>query len=133
MKLQPLARFEYDPVYRANYAVVVSRPNDFRSSLRKLLKRAPVDVAEIMEMTAESIDDCDGRCWRLRPQVAQKNAYLYVIWVRAGVDVSVLVHELLHAVIHCFHDRGVEIALDHEEALTYYVQMLLRWAMGVRR
>lgn len=135
MNLRPTAKSVYDPVYRANYFLIVSRPQDFHPTLRKLLRPTSLrpDTEELVRLTSADLLENNGRCFRLSPRVKGKTQSVIVMWVRAGTDVSVLVHEILHAVIWVFGDRGAHVDQDNDEAFTYYVQWLIRWSLGLRQ
>lgn len=130
MRLRPGARDFYDPIYRVTYVVIISRPEEFRPTLKKLLRVTvrPAPAASIWAWTTHDVSTCNGRVWRLEPGKAQ----VVVIWLRAGGDMGTLVHEVWHAARWVLETRGVRgISEDLDEPMAYYLQWITRRALGI--
>lgn len=133
MKLRPFARAFADTIYRTDYFVVCSAPIDFLPALRKLLtKNVNVGLANgiIDGVSAHSVDECNGRCWRL--EMSSRN-HIAVIYLRPGADVSVVTHEAWHAAFWVFQERAVRLDCGlsprdngADEPMAYYLQWLVR-------
>jgi hypothetical protein len=52
---------------------------------------------------------------------------IFIIWMLEW-DEDALLHELTHASIYIFHDRGVFISKKHDEAFCYYLSYLFKKA-----
>ncbi len=134
MKLKPATRAFYDPIYRTNYYVVICGPDVFRERLRVLVRRhAGASVAkEVWEKCHHTVEDCNGRAYRLEALKSAVVAHICVIFLRAGADVSVVSHEAWHAVRWVFNHRGVDLNdSGSDEAAAYYLQWLVRAALGI--
>ena len=136
------ARWFSDPVYRVNYFVVCVPRADFIETLRALVTTTDLTKAEqgaligAVQQSPGNLDGCNGRCYRLSVN-AGKGAGRFpvvVIWVLPGVDVTVVMHECWHALYWVFQHRGVQFddGEGADEPVAYYLQSLVRRALGLR-
>lgn len=132
MKLKPFARWFPDPVYRVTFFVVCCRSEAFMATLTKLVAltdhpRKPAFLRAVSGSYDDAMEGCNGRCFRID---GPKSAA--VIWIQPGVDVSVLVHELWHALFWIFQHRGVRFDAGEgaDEPVAYYLQSLMRRALN---
>ena len=135
-RLRPFARFWYDPVYRVNLFAICCWPNAFHANVRRLLKGTVLQsrADEVIGHLGAPLDGCAGRTFRLA--IAAQTGGLHpivVLWIRPGSDVSVVTHEAWHAAWWIFHERGVTFNEGADEPMGYYLQFLVRAALGWHR
>lgn len=133
-KLPAFARTFTDYIYRVDYIAICSREQDFHPTLKKCLEIiSPLDVKEVMRMvTPHSNENCNGRCHRLETKRLTTRP-LVVMWIRKGIDVSVVSHEAWHAARWVLAGRGLDLSPDaSEEAVAYYLQWIIRSALGIK-
>jgi hypothetical protein len=131
MRLKPFARWFPDRIYRVTFFVICCREQDFIPTLRKLVGRTNCPdkqgLVRAVEASPHDMTDVNGRCFR----IAGKATPCAVIWLRPGVDVSTLVHELWHALFWIFRDRGVQFddGVGADEPVAYYLQAIVRQSL----
>lgn len=145
MRLKPFARFFGESIYRTDYFVICSREQDFIPTLKKIIKtdtnlgKGGLDI--VNHVAKSSNEECNGRTWRLTHRTSKRKVNaIIVIWMRPGVDVSIVTHEAWHAAFWIFQDRGMHLDAGHsptyngaDEPMAYYLQWLVRSMLGLHK
>jgi hypothetical protein len=96
----------HDPVYTATYKIVYGAPFKQFASLVKHT------CNEILEDSS-----CDGLCF-----VSSKPNYIWVYTEERKL--TILIHELHHAMFRVLDSRGIKLNRETEEVYAYYIEYL---------
>lgn len=92
--------------------VLFSVGGDYETCIRGLEKKFKCQIAEKNEVLK-----AEGACIILEDEDGKR---LYAIWIKEK-SVNALSHEAMHLLLNVFSYKGINIGVDNEEAMSYYL------------
>lgn len=90
---------------------------DWAMNKEGLLPEAQKDFLEVLKESGESSYNHQGRQFPMSGGGS-------IIWVKPGMEIRILVHELVHAAMWMIHAKGIPISRENDEILAYIVERL---------
>lgn len=117
-----------DNVYE-HPVVIASRPHASTQAVKRYLRtHLPNSAEALANNTVYRLGRCEGvtTCFEDR----QLTVVLLKDPPHCPRTTAILVHELVHAVADVFGHKGVDFAAANDEAVAYYLEFLVRSALG---